>query len=553
MCRNGTHKGHFMKKQHTHWDTAILLAGWLVSFGVLALSGTAAATSQSTADHGKFKELQQDFKSGPDVTKACLTCHTEAAKQIHKTTHWTWEFRNPSNDQLLGKRTIINNFCTSVPSNEAFCAACHVGYGMKDKNFDFTSQENVDCLVCHDTTGSYRKPPGLAGHPVYKQMELPPGSGKIVKPVDLKKVAQGVGKTSRDTCGSCHFFGGGGDGVKHGDMDSSLTSPEKKGDVHMDATGNDFTCATCHMTTGHLVPGSRYAPTAKDTAGPRIRGKADTRNPTTCQACHGNTPHPVKIAQLGNHGAKLNEHARIVACQTCHIPTYARGGIPTKMSWDWSTSGKMSPEGKPFQKKDAKGHVLYDSKKGDFVLSEDVVPEYVWFNGNVKYTLRGDKVDKSTGFTPINHFEGSPNDGKSMIWPIKVFRGVQPYDPVNQTLVTLHTAGADDSAYWTNFNWEKSITTGMATIGAPFSGKIDFVKTEMSWPITHMVAPKEDALTCRQCHNANGRLKAITGVYMPARDASRLLNLAGWGIALLALIGVLIHGGLRILTSKQKG
>jgi hypothetical protein len=34
---------------------------------------------------------------------------------------------------------------------------------------------------------------------------------------------------------------------------------------------------------------------------------------------------------------------------------------------------------------------------------------------------------------------GSAGDGKSMIWPMKVFRGKQPYDPVNKTLVTPHT------------------------------------------------------------------------------------------------------------------
>ena len=66
-----------------------------------------------------------------------------------------------------------------------FCTSCHAGYGWKDKNFDFSSENNVDCLACHDTTGNYKKLPGLAGHPVYKEMELPPGSGKIVKPVDL--------------------------------------------------------------------------------------------------------------------------------------------------------------------------------------------------------------------------------------------------------------------------------------------------------------------------------------------------------------------------------
>ena len=46
------------------------------------------------------------------------------------------------------------------------------------------------------------------------------------------------------------------------------------------------------------------------------------------------------------------------------------------MSWDWSTAGKMDDKGKPIVKKDDKKHVIYDSRKGDFVLEENVVPEY---------------------------------------------------------------------------------------------------------------------------------------------------------------------------------
>ena len=128
-------------------------------------------------------------------------------------------------------------------------------------------------------------------------MELPPGSGKIVKAIDLKGIAQHVGKTSRVTCGACHFNGGGGDGVKHGDLDSSLESPEKALDVHMDADGNNFSCATCHQTDGHQVPGSRYAPTAQDKGAAHLRGKADTTNPATCQACHGQAPHKAPNAR----------------------------------------------------------------------------------------------------------------------------------------------------------------------------------------------------------------------------------------------------------------
>ena len=74
-------------------------------------------------------------------------------------------------------------------------------------------------------------------------------------------------------------------------------------------------------------------------------------------------------------------------------------------------------------------------------------------------------------FNAICRYHGSPDDGISRIWPVKVFRGVQPYDPVNHTMVVPHTAGKDDAAYWVSFDWVKSITQGMKIAGRPFSGK----------------------------------------------------------------------------------
>ena len=116
---------------------AVCLAGWM---GFAALGSASAEEPKSvklntTADHTKFKELQREFASGPEVTKACLTCHTEAAGQIHRTKHWKWEYKNPDTDQLLGKKNVVNNFCISIASNEAACNSCHVGYGWKDASF----------------------------------------------------------------------------------------------------------------------------------------------------------------------------------------------------------------------------------------------------------------------------------------------------------------------------------------------------------------------------------------------------------------------------------
>ena len=348
-----------------------LLAASSVHAANAKLEQIIAPTQHSTADHSKFKELNREFKNGPEVTKACLICHTEAAKQVQHTKHWTWESTDPKTGKVRGKKNIINNYCTSPVSNENDCMACHAGYGWKDDKFEFKAEQNVDCLVCHDQTGTYRKLPGYAGHPVYKRVEFPHGSGKFVEAVDLKKVAQSIGMPTRSNCGSCHFFGAGGNGAKHGDLDSSLQHPGKYLDVHMDEKGLNFSCTTCHATSHHEVSGSRYD-TAAAVKGPaHIRGKKD-ESPASCQSCHSNKPH---------HEAMLNQHTDKLACQTCHIPEYARNQIGTEASWDWSLATTMGPDGKRMVRKDSAGRRAFDSQKGEWEWESHVIPEYRWFNG----------------------------------------------------------------------------------------------------------------------------------------------------------------------------
>jgi len=514
-----------------------------VQKGASAPQEVVAKTGSSTADHGKFEELQREFASGPEVTAACLECHTEAAKQIHSTKHWTWEYQNPVTGQKLGKKNVINNFCTAVSSNQGFCSACHIGYGWKDDSFDFAAEDAVDCLVCHDTTGKYKKIPGLAGHPTYKVMEWPPKSGKFIDPPDLQKVAQNVGPTSRRSCGTCHFYGGGGNAVKHGDLDSSLNQPMRYLDVHMDAKGPNLTCSTCHVSDAHEVSGSRYNVTAADTEGARLPGQRKPGSAPTCRGCHGDAPHPTD--------AKLNDHTDKLACQTCHIPEFARGPLHTKMSWDWSTAGRLDENGQRIKVKNSAGRVIYDSNKGDFTYDRYAIPDYLWFNGNIEYTLFGDPVDADE-VLEINRFLGGPDDSGSRIWPVKTFTGKQPIDAGLGTLAVAHTAGKDDAAYWGNYDWEKSLTVGMASVGAEYSGELGFVSTTMRWPITHMVAPKDDALRCKDCHRDHGRLAGLDGIYMPGRDRSVLLDTGGGLLALLALAGVLVHGGGRIVAHRLR-
>ena len=65
---------------------------------------------------------------------------------------------------------------------------------------------------------------------------------------------------------------------------------------------------------------------------------------------------------------------------------------------------------------------------------------------------------------------------------------------------------------------DKALEAGMKAAGSEYSGQMGFVDTEMAWPITHMVAPKEDAVQCVECHSQNSRLKDVPGLYIPGRD-----------------------------------
>jgi octaheme c-type cytochrome (tetrathionate reductase family) len=312
--------------------------------------------------------------------------------------------------------------------------------------------------------------------------------------------------------------------------------------------GQGFTCATCHQSDGHKIAGSRIDMTASDPHGPTIRGAVhEGRNAATCQSCHGDKPHKEGLLTL----ERLNNHTSKLACQACHVPEFARGGIATKMQWDWSTAGKLTAEGKPITKKDDHGHVIYDSKKGDFKLGENVVPDYVWFNGKVTYTTQADTIDP-TSVVKVNTFHGSPDEPNARIWPVKRFQGKQPYDVETRKLLVPHTATPDDTAFWYNFDWSKALETGAQATGTVYSGKHGFVQTEMLWPITHMVAPKDKAVPCASCHTADqGRMGTLPGIYLPARDSHPWIDRLGWLAVAAALAGVLVHALGRIWASQR--
>jgi octaheme c-type cytochrome (tetrathionate reductase family) len=412
-----------------------------------------------TQDHSEM--IEGPFETPQEVTETCLMCHEEVGEQIMKTRHWNWLGHNPDSTNLVsrGKQNLINNFCIAVPSNWPRCTSCHISYGWKDENFDFSAQENIDCLVCHDQTGTYFK--------------IPTGAGYPESTVDLLVVAQSVGPSTRINCGYCHFDGGGGTGVKHGDMDNSLYNPTEEIDFHMG--GLDFQCTDCHTTSEHQIAGGSHG------------SMAESGELISCENCHDADPHEKEL---------LNKHYSSVSCETCHIPTYARKE-PTKIWWDWSKAGEDREV-----LKDEYGKETYNKKKGEFKWAMNVVPEYYWYNGSAKYYEIGDIIDPSKSIR-LNELNGNIKDADSKIYPFKVMRGKQPYDSQNNYIIVPKLYG--ENSYWNTFDWVKASEEGMKQIDLEFSGSVGFIETEMYWPINHMVMSSDNALKCTSCHGKGGK------------------------------------------------
>lgn len=408
-------------------------------------------------DHSPF--FKRSFNTPQEVTAACLECHPQAASDLMKTAHWKWEgdpvyVHGHAEPMKIGKKNLLNNFCISIQGNWANCTACHAGYGWGDNTFDFTKQQNVDCLICHDWSGTYVK--GDKGLPK--------------KGVDLAVVAGSVGYPRRDNCGICHIYGGGGMGVKHGDLDNTLVNPTENIDVHMGK--HHLLCIDCHKTQQHDIKGKAYSVSVNH------------ENGINCTDCH---------EELTHRDRRIDTHLTSLACQTCHIPTYARKA-PTKMDWDWSKAGDLSRQEDPHH---------YLKIKGEFIYDKNVVPGYAWFNLKSYRYILGDAINPGEP-TFLNKPMGDITDKSARIWPFRIHRAKQPYDKLYNYLMPPVTAG--EGGFWSEFNWDKALRLGAEISHINYSGEYGFAETYMQWPLSHMVSPSQQALQCIDCHGQNSRL-----------------------------------------------
>lgn len=486
-----------------------------------------------TADHSQFEQLRGPFATGDEITRACLECHNRADEQVRGTHHWQWHVVD---NKPLGKAGLIaNNFCISSNHlGDRGCLDCHVGWNGK--------QGEINCLHCHShKVMNWNE--ALEDIAAFLREE-DPDSREIAEELasELQESITAIGQPGIENCGSCHFYSGGGDGVKRGDLGSPLLNAPRELDVHLSKEGAGLTCIDCHNTRNHQVPGRQYSFSANELR--KKRGEPKFKSYLYCESCHTDAPH---------FDRKLNEHFEYLTCQACHIPLIARES-PTKVWWDWSKAGKLR-DGKRYHTKDEFGKKNYMTIKGEFRWEQNVVPYYDWFNGEMKSITLEATIDPKS-IVDVQVPVGYPGQAGSKIQPFKVHGGKQPYDPNLNRLLAPMLSGED--GYWTTLDWPSALRRGMEVLNLPFSGDYEFIESRFLYPVHHTIPPKDMALGCDDCHHRVGdgtgsRMAGVEGVYVAGRGDLLDVTKYAWALVLLTLIGAVLHGITRIVVKLRRG
>jgi len=461
--------------------SALALASCLALFGC---SGDDCAPPCTADTFSHEDHFTANPYVGPNMNIACVGCHAKEVQDLLQTGHWNWSGVAANvagvTTETHGKIDFINNFCIAIPTNEGRCTQCHVGNTWADSTFDFTDPSHVDCLVCHDTTGTYSKAPTTAGMPT-------PG-------LDWQVIGAGIGMPRRNNCGQCHYKAGGDDNVKHGDLAVNLNNTTREYDVHMGTDGGDMTCAACHVADdAHGIGGLPYH-------------SVDEGNLKTCTTCHTATPHTA-----GGGAATIVAAHPTLACQVCHIPAIARFRT-TKVEWYWEEAGDLGRT--PVDVGD--GRFDYDKMKGEFVWASDVRPVLRRHDGTWNRMIIGVN-DTYTGTPsaedPVVLGEPAaaktPGTAGAMIYPFKKMVGNQVADTVNLRVMVPHlfSTKGGPNPYWGTYDWNLALQDAATKLGITYNGTFGFVDTVMYLSVNHEIAPKEMALGsggCFDCHGESG-------------------------------------------------
>ncbi len=401
-----------MKKKYFLFSILVLP---LVSFALLQQRGAA-----QTSNHAGLTW------NGPAT---CLECHEDKAREVHGSGHYRWlgEVTEGVNGPLQqGKLFIaVNSYCGNITGNWAGCSSCHIGLGAQPTPTVSSAQlQNIDCLMCHQKD--------------YKRKKV---NGSFVPDptmtISMDTAVQTVHLPERSNCLQCHAKGGGGDNFKRGDIAlAHANTGDRNFDVHMAATptGN-LKCQSCHTTSQHRIAGRGSDLRQTDLDG--------------TMSCSTSTCHPGKAAPSNHANPDINRHVAKVACQTCHIPAYAKNAADTiateatEIARDW-----WLPE----------WSAALNRYEPAITKAGDLKPEYRFWNRLSYNYYLGEAawIDPETGNYPTSRPIGGINDPASKLYPFKYKKAYYPLATNLNRLIALNT-----SIFFATGNLDAAVKSGL--------------------------------------------------------------------------------------------
>jgi hypothetical protein len=423
-----------------------------------------APTSLFAEPHPGKESIEASGYEGP-VT--CENCHPGKAKEFLSSVHWKHaspvtnvEGLDPSLEYGM-----LNRIYTMCNGNDVVNNLKQTPQGEAAKA-KFTG-----CNTCHP--GNHLSDVGSSGteaenaidclvchsadYDFTKRVPYRDEQDRVVMGQDRSvKAALSVGRPATKNCMVCHERAGGGIYVKRG---FEFT---KKNDVH---AARGMTCVDCHKAENHRIP-TGFDPNTWANDGVRV----------SCNDCHGAAPH---------EDEDYNRHTSKIACQTCHI-THT-GGTMAKDFTRWEQATDKFYEPATIQAE-----------------ANSTRPAYAWYNQRVRNTPRF--------IGPA----GSRTDGKSKIYPFKVFQGKAFFDKTSGQLLSMDFA--------------PPMANGDALAGVASAARTLGIKTYEATPgwqtlyfgSSHLVT-RDGALTCVQCHAVGGALNFKDLGYAD-KEISRLTN-----------------------------
>jgi len=380
----------------------------------------------------------------------CVSCHGGEALDVHASLHYQWQGEAPDMVNQPGTQqgkltNSVNSYCINILGNWTACGTCHVGKGAQPEADASTTQlANIDCLKCHSEGGV-----------------LP----------------------TRTDCLECHAKAGGGDAVKRGDLALATgATTDSNYDVHMATTGGNLQCQDCHVTQNHRIAGKGSDLRATD---------LDVNFMIDCSDCHSSSPHD---------NSTIDQHTARVACQTCHIPTYAKNASDTAATEATETSRTwLSTESTavPYHPASTKANNL--------------TPRYRFWNGQSDNYLLGDEavLNPATGnyptSLPVGSVQDKVNNRTNKLYPFKYKTAQQPMTTSSPNSPPNILIALDTSVFFAGADADAATAKGLENMGMS-GGTWKWVQTETFQSLNHQVSPKEQALQCTSCHGSTSRM-----------------------------------------------